>query len=433
MDTSSGFHYLDGHLHCDGHATGDIAADYGTPCYIYSGELLRKRFTRIRDAFGQWSPLVCFSVKCLANLSVLRLLADSGCGFDVVSGGEIYRVVRAGGDPSKIVFAGVGKTRAEISYALRQGVHMFNVESKAEMHAINEVAVDQGAVARVAIRVNPDIDARTHEKTTTGKEENKFGVSASETVMFAEQVKQMDGVELCGLHVHLGSPIYSVDPYVRALEKILSLRDELISSGIDIETINLGGGYCMSYTGEEVIGPADYAESVRPFLAKLNCDLIIEPGRHIAAPSGVLLVKVIYRKERPGGKTFLICDGGMNVMMRPTLYGAFHRIWPIRSPGGMPDVMSPEDDGYAGFETERVDVVGPICESGDYLAESRQIPSVPEGSILAVFDAGAYGFTMSNQYNAQCRPPEILTEDTSVELIRERESYEDLVEYEVDE
>jgi diaminopimelate decarboxylase len=371
--------------------------------------------------------LVCFSVKSLANLTVIKFLAELGSGFDVVSGGELYRVIQAGAAPSRAVYAGVGKTRAEIEYALRSGVHMFNVESAAEMLAINDVATDLDRTAPVAIRVNPDVDARTHAKTTTGKKENKFGVSISAARTLGIETSEMDGVDLQALHVHLGSPIYSTEPYVEALRKVAELRRELEAAGCTIRAVNLGGGYCMSYTGEPVIGPQDYAEAVGPVLEKMECRVIIEPGRHIAAPAGILLVGVTYNKQRDYGKKFVICDGGMNDLMRPTLYEAFHRIWPVENAGGMPSVMQPDAREYEGFATEIVDVVGPICESGDYLAKQRPLPPTKEGDVLAVFDAGAYGFTMSSTYNAQPRPPEVLVRDGAAHLVRERETYEDLV------
>lgn len=427
MAPQVGFRYIDGHLHCDGVPVRDVVARHGTPCYLYSGGVLRQRFERIREAFGRWDPLVCFSVKSLGNLSVLKLLGEAGSGFDVVSGGELYRVIEAGGDPSLAVYAGVGKTRPEIEYALEAGVHMFNVESAAEMRAINEVATELGCTAPVAIRVNPDVDPRTHAKTTTGKKENKFGISIPAAHRLGVETKEMPGVVLHALHVHLGSPIYSADPYVEALKKVVKLRRELAGEGAPTEAVNLGGGYCMSYTGEPVIGPQEYAEAVGPILEKMECRVIIEPGRHISAPAGILLVGVTYRKQREYGKKFVITDGGMNDLMRPTLYEAFHRIWPADSARGMPKVMKPDACGYDGFETEIVDVVGPICESGDYLAKDRALPPVDEGEVLAVFDAGAYGFTMSSTYNAQPRPPEVLVREGAPHPARGRETYEDLV------
>ncbi len=427
MNSDAGFRYIGGRLHCNDVSADEIAERFGTPCYLYSAGLLRERYCRIRDAFARWDGLVCFSVKSLSNLATLRLLAQWGSGFDVVSGGELYRVLEAGGDPSKTVFAGVGKTAAEIEYALRTGVRMLNVESGEELRAIDRLARGLGRRATVAIRVNPDIDPETHEKTTTGKKENKFGVSIAGSRRLAAEAASLSGVELRGLHVHLGSPIYSPEPYVHALEKISRLCTELRAGGCRMETVNIGGGYCISYTGEDVPGPEDYAASLQVLLEKLDCQVIIEPGRYLAGPSGLLLVRVLYRKESEDGKIFVVCDGGMNDLLRPSLYGAFHRVWPAHSPGGMPRVMRAEDRHYSGFRTELVDVVGPVCESGDFFAKDRPLPPVKGGALLAIFDAGAYGFTMSSNYNSRPRPPEVVVDSSEVFLARRRETYEDLL------
>ena len=432
MRSTPGFHYCDGKLTCDGVPAVEIAERFGTPCYVYSAGLLRERYGRIRDAFAARDALVCFSVKSLGNLSVLRLLAQCGSGFDVVSGGELFRVIEAGGEPGRTVYAGVGKTAAEIEFALGAGVRMFNVESPAELRCINDVARRIGRQATVAVRVNPDVDAKTHEKTTTGKKENKFGIGLSGTRELAAEAARMTGVALRGLHVHLGSPIYSADPYRHALEKLTTLVGELRSQGCRIDTINIGGGYCISYTGEPVIEPADYAAALKDSLEKLDCSLIIEPGRYISGPSGMLLVRVVYRKESEHGKRFVICDGAMNDLVRPTLYGSFHRIWPAVSDHGMPPVVKPEDRHYGGIQTQVVDVVGPVCESGDFFAKDRPLPAMEAGDVLAVFDAGAYGSTMSSNYNARPRGAEVMADAGEATLARRRESYEDLVAAEKD-
>jgi len=432
LRAQTGFQYEGGELVCDGVRAAELAERFGTPCYVYSARLLRERYGEIRDAFSDWDPLVCFSVKSLGNLAVLRVLARCGSGFDVVSGGEIHRVIEAGGEPSKIVYAGVGKTEPEIELALEVGVRMFNVESPEELRRIDAVAGRLGRRATVAVRVNPDVDPHTHEKTTTGKKENKFGISIPGTQALAREVQAMTGVELRGLHVHLGSPIYSAEPYRLALEKLTALRDELQTQGHTIDTINIGGGYCISYTGEPVIAPADYAATLKVSLENLACNLIIEPGRYVSGPSGVLLTRVTYRKRSDHGKTFIICDGGMNDLVRPTLYGSYHRVWPARCASGMPAVMKPEDQQYDGLQTETVDVVGPICESGDFFAQDRPLPPAKAGEVLAVFDAGAYGFTMSSNYNAHPRPAEVLVDGEQVVLARRRETYEDLIAAEKD-
>jgi diaminopimelate decarboxylase len=349
-----------------------------------------------------------------------------------VSGGELYRVLQAGVEPQKVVFAGVGKTQGEIEFALEKGIRMFNVESRAELQCIRQVAGSLGRAATAALRINPDVDARTHRKTTTGKAENKFGVGLGEAVELIQEARAWEEVELCGLHLHLGSPIYSAGPYVEALEKLCGLVEELSAAGCRMRLLNLGGGYCISYTGEPVIQPRDYAKALESYLERLECDVIIEPGRYIAGNSGVLLTRVIRRKESEYGRRFIICDAAMNDLVRPTLYDAFHRIWPVSSPQGMPPVMKEGQTEFEGFPTEVADVVGPVCETGDYLAQQRALPPMSGGDLLAVFSAGAYGFTMSSNYNSRPRPTEVLVEGGEDRLVRRRETYADLVTLEKD-
>jgi diaminopimelate decarboxylase len=427
------FAYRDGDLHCEDVPAARVAAEHGTPCYVYSAAALRGRYATIRDAFSPWDAMVCFSVKSCANLSVLGLLSGEGSGFDVVSGGELYRALEAGADPRRIVYAGVGKTVEEIEYALRSGILMFNVESRPEMEAINATACAMGARARVAIRLNPDVDPSTHAKTTTGKGGTKFGIGMDAAESLALDARSWDGVELRGVHVHLGSPICSTGPYERAVDRALELTGRLREAGCALDTLNLGGGFCMSYTGEEVTTPGQYAAALKTRLEKSGCPVIIvEPGRYIAGSSAVLLTRVIYRKESQFGKRFLICDAAMNDLIRPTLYEAFHRVWPVSSEAGMPAVVRPEEEGFDGVATELVDVVGPVCETGDYLARSRPLPRVEAGELLAIFDAGAYGFVMSSNYNARPRPAEVMVDGDRCRLVRRRESYEDLVAPETD-
>jgi len=426
------FHYRDGELRCDGVPVRDIADEHGTPCYVYSAASLAARFGSIRAAFARWDALVCFSVKSCSNLSILKLLAAAGSGFDVVSGGELYRAVTAGADPQKIVFAGVGKTADEIRYALGQGILMFNVESRPEMARLNEASTEMGACAQVAVRVNPDVDAATHEKTTTGKADTKFGVGIHEAEQLIGEAAGWQGVQVRGVHVHLGSPIYSTEPHEHALEKVAGMIGRLRDAGHVVDCVNLGGGYCISYTGEQVIGPDAYARALDSCLERLGCTVIIEPGRYIAGSSGLLLTRVVYRKETEYGKRFIICDAAMNDLVRPTLYDAFHRIWPVSSADGMPAVMRPEQRELEGRVTEVVDVVGPVCETGDYLARDRPLPPVEEGDLLAVFDAGAYGFAMSSNYNSRPRCAEVLVEGAGCRVIRRRETCEDLVALERD-
>ncbi len=427
MASETTFQYRNGELHCEDVPAARIADAHGTPCYVYSAGMFGARYERIRDAFGRWDPTVCFSVKSCGNVSILKLLAGAGSGFDVVSGGELYRALAAGADPRRIVFAGVGKGADEIEYALRSGILMFDVESRGELAQINSIAGRLGVRARAALRINPDVDPHTHEKTATGKGDTKFGISVARAEALARQAAEWEGVQICGLHVHLGSPVPSPEPYAAALAKLADLTERLRAAGCTLSYVNMGGGYCISYTGGQVTQPEEYASAVRPYLENLDCAVIIEPGRYIAGSSAVLLTRVLYRKETAAGKRFVICDAAMTDLIRPTLYGSFHRIWPACSERGMPQVIEPDDGEIAGFPTEVVDVVGGVCETGDFLAKDRPLPRVQQGDLLAVFDAGAYGFSMSSNYNARQRAAEVLVHGGEFRLIRRRETYEDLV------
>jgi len=421
------FHYRDGALHCEDVAVAELAEQWGTPLYVYSRAGLVERYRAIRDAFAARNALVCFSVKSCPNLSILSLLAAEGSGFDVVSGGELRRVLAAGGVPERIVFAGVGKTEEEIEFALRRGILMFNVESRAELEVIEAVGRRVGRPAPVAIRVNPDVDARAHEKTTTGKKGTKFGIDSDAVEDLVREAAGRPGLAVRGVHVHLGSPIMGPEPYVRALDRLLPLIERLRAVGAPVDSLNLGGGFCISYTGEETARPREYAEAVDSRLEKSRCPvIIIEPGRYVAGSCAVLLTRVIYRKETRAGKRFLICDAAMNDLVRPTLYDAFHRIWPVRSAEGMPAVLR-ADDAPGGLTSEVVDVVGPVCETGDFLARARALPRLEGGDLLAVFDVGAYGFAMSSNYNARPRAAEVLVGGSQARPIRRRETFDDMV------
>jgi len=420
------FKYRNKTLFCENVMIGDIISQVGTPAYIYSKNAILARYNELKTAFQDVDTLICFSVKSNSNLSICRILADAGSGFDVVSGGELFRAIKAGGAPSKIVFAGVGKMDREIKYALENDIFMFNVESVAELEHINTLAGEVNKVPRVAVRINPDIDARTHAKTTTGKKENKFGIDLSEAEKIIKQSARYPNVDLCGLHVHLGSPIYTVDPYVRALKKILALIQNCRNEGLDIEYMNIGGGYCISYTGEKVIRPKDYASKILPLVKEMQCNLIMEPGRFIIGNSGILISQVIYTKETVHGKKFVICNAAMNDLIRPALYDAFHRIWPVNTSIKMPAVENP-NKSMVKKGMELVDIVGPVCESSDTFATDRALPKVKEGDLLAIFSAGAYGFTMSSSYNSRPRPCEVLVDGDQFRIIRKRETYEDLV------
>lgn len=427
MDT---FEYRDKALFCEKIKIEDIISAVGTPAYIYSKNAILARYHELRTAFEDVDTLICFSVKSNSNLSICKVLAEAGSGFDVVSGGELFRAIKAGGDPSKMVFAGVGKTDREIRYALENDIFMFNVESQAELEHINQLAKEAGKVTKVALRINPDIDAKTHAKTTTGKKENKFGIDFTEAEGLIKQSARYGNIELCGLHVHLGSPIYTVDPYVSALRKIVKLIEKCRDAGLDIEYMNIGGGYCISYTGEAVIRPKDYASKILPLVKEMQCNLILEPGRFITGNSGILITRVTYTKETLHGKKFIICDAAMNDLLRPALYDAFHRIWPVNTGIPMPKAEDPEKSTKK-KGVDLVDIVGPVCESSDVFAANRALPKVGEGDLLAIFSAGAYGFSMSSQYNSRPRPCEVLVEGDQYHIVRKRETYEDLVKGEI--
>ena len=420
------FEYRGKTLFCEDVRIDDIISQVGTPAYIYSKNAILTRYHELETAFQDVDTTICFSVKSNSNLSICKILSEEGSGFDVVSGGELFRAIKAGGDPSRIVFAGVGKMDREIRYALENDIFMFNVESVAELEHINKLAGEADKVPRVALRINPDIDAKTHAKTTTGKKENKFGIDLTEAKMLIKQSARYPNVDLCGLHVHLGSPIYTVDPYVRALRKILALIQNCRNEGLDIEYMNIGGGYCISYTGEKVIRPKDYASKILPLVKEMQCNLIMEPGRFIMGNSGILISQVIYTKETIHGKKFVICDAAMNDLIRPALYDAFHRIWPVNANIKMPEVENPDKTAVK-KGMELVDIVGPVCESSDTFATYRALPKVKEGDLLAIFSAGAYGFTMSSSYNSRPRPCEVLVDGDHFRIIRKRETYEDLV------
>ncbi len=423
------FKYKNKTLFCENVKIDDIISEVGTPAYIYSKNAILARYNELKSAFQDVETLICFSVKSNSNLSICRLLADEGSGFDVVSGGELFRAIKSGGDPSKIVFAGVGKTDKEIRYALDNDIFMFNVESAAELELINKTAAETCKIPKVALRINPDIDAKTHAKTTTGKKENKFGIDFTEVENLIKHSAKYSNVDICGLHVHLGSPIYTTDPYVHALKKIVTLIEECRNAGMDIAYMNIGGGYCISYTGEKVIQPKDYASKILPLVKDMQCHLIMEPGRFIVGNSGILVSRVTYIKETMYGKKFVICDAAMNDLIRPALYDSFHRIWPVNTNIKMPELEKP-DKPMIKKGIDIVDIVGPVCESSDVFAANRALPRVQEGDLLAIFSAGAYGFTMSSNYNSRPRSCEVLVDGDRLRVIRKRETYEDLVRHE---
>lgn len=424
------FSYLAGRLHCEDVDVGELANRVGTPFYLYSKSTFLDHLERFTTAFRDLDPLICYSIKNCANINIIRLLVEQGAGIDVVSGGELYRALEAGADASRIVFAGAGKSDDEIRHALASGVGWMNVESEEEFENARAIAAGMGRAARVALRVNPDVyDAGTHEKTTTGKSRTKFGVDIDRAPQFFKTYGGDPYLKLSGLHMHLGSPIYSAQTYVRGINKLLGLTEQLEGAGHRIEMIDIGGGFVAHYDGQEEVQTWDaYAAQIvpvlKPFVGR-GGRVIMEPGRSISANAGVLIARVQYKKAG-GGKTFLILDTGMSHLIRPTLYGAYHFIWPTSVTPEFVPTSRRGDPGLGGLET--YDVVGPICESGDYLAHDRPLPPVGRGDLLCVFTAGAYGMVMASQYNATPRPPEVLVDGRSATVIRRRETYEDLVE-----
>ncbi|MBX6312447.1 MAG: diaminopimelate decarboxylase [Isosphaeraceae bacterium] len=418
------FHYRDGQLYCEEIPVAALAEKYGTPLYVYSRASILGTLKALQRAFAEVDPLVCYSVKANSNLSLLRLMAEHGSGFDVVSGGELYRVQKAGGDPGKTVFAGVGKTDDEIRAGLEAGVLMFNVESEAELDAIARVAQEMGKTAPVALRVNPDVDPKTHRYISTGKKESKFGMDIERSLRLAEQVTKMPSVSMIGMHMHIGSQITTTEPYVGAVAKGVKVIEELRRMGHPIRWYNMGGGYGIAYKGKEARPVEEFARAIVPGLKQTGCRMAMEPGRVIVGNAGLLVSRVLYTKQS-GEKRFLIQDAAMNDLIRPALYESFHRIWPVWVPAGFP--APPEDFEAAIPGTEPWDVVGPVCESGDFLAQDRPLPRLDRGDLLATFSAGAYGMVMASNYNTRPRAAEVLVEGGRDRLVRRRETLDDLL------
>jgi diaminopimelate decarboxylase len=418
------FQYKDKKLFAEQVSVEQIAVQVGTPVYIYSKATFLEHLQRIQKAYAQLDTMVCYSVKACGNINILRFLAQAGSGFDIVSGGELYRAVAAGADPGKIVFAGVGKTDAEITEGLNTGIAYFNIESEAELENLIRLAGTRGKKAKAALRVNPDVDYKTHKFLRTGKKETKFGVDIDRAQKVFARFGSNDTISLCAVHVHLGTGGKTIDPYIDAVKRILPLIDSLRRQGHTIEALNLGGGYGADYESDSVPSAADYAAGIVPLLKDMNLRLILEPGKSISANAGILLCRVVYLKQG-GAKKFVIVDAAMNDLIRPCLYDAFHFIWPAQVEQKYLPPKRSKDLHIAG--NEKVDIVGPICEGSDFLAKDRSIPPVKQQDLIAVFTAGAYGFTMSSNYNARCRAAEVLVDGDKFSVIRRRETYEDLV------
>ncbi len=423
------FHYRDNQLYCDDLPVADLAKTYGTPLYVYSQGAIVGALKALQQAFAELEPLVCYSVKANSNLSILKVMAEQGSGFDVVSGGELLRVEKAGGQPGRTVFAGVGKTDEEIAAGLKAGVLMFNVESEAELEAIDRVARSAGKVAPIALRVNPDVDPKTHRYISTGKKESKFGMDIDRSLKLGELIRGNPSVSMIGVHMHIGSQITTVDPYAGAAGKAVDLIGRFRAMGHPIGWFNMGGGFGINYKGHEAKQVAEFARVVVPEIKKTGCRLAMEPGRVIAGNAGILVGRVLYTKQS-GEKRFLIQDAAMNDLIRPALYESFHRIWPVAVPPGLP--APPEDYEAAIAGTETWDVVGPVCESGDFLAKDRALPRLDRGDLIAVFSAGAYGMVMASNYNTRPRAAEVLVDGAIARLARRRETYDDLLAPELD-
>ena len=407
------FQYHHGELYCEKVPVSRIAKELGTPCYIYSHETLIRHFHAYDSAFKDIPHVIAFAMKANSNLAILRLMAREGSGVDIVSGGELYRALKAGVPASKIVFAGVGKTPGEIRDALDADILMFNAESSAELHAINQVAAEVGKKARIALRINPDIDPKTHPYISTGLKKSKFGIAADRAVEDFVLAASMSHIDVVGVHAHIGSQLTDVTPFTAALKKVVSLIETLQERGLNIRYLNIGGGLGITYSDEKPPLPQDLSNAILPLVQGLKITLVMEPGRVIVGNAGILVTKAMYLKEGET-KSFVIVDAAMNDLIRPSLYEAYHDVRPVN-----------EEAGRRPKQT--VDIVGPVCESGDFLAKDRSLPVVKAGELLAVMSAGAYGFVMASNYNSRPRVPEVLVRDGEFHVIRERERYEDLI------
>jgi len=405
------FAYSQGQLHAEQVAVSDIAAQHGTPVYIYSRATLERHWHAFNDAIGEHPHLVCYAVKANSNIGVLSVLAKLGSGFDIVSAGELARVIEAGGDASKVVFSGVGKKHDEIRYALEQGIMCFNVESEPELHRINQVAGEMGTKAPISLRINPDVDAKTHPYISTGLKANKFGIARERALATYELAASLPHLNVVGMDCHIGSQLTEIGPFVDALERLLLLIDELAERNIIIEHLDVGGGLGVTYNNEQPPHPKAYTQAMaEKMVGRENLKLILEPGRAIAANAGILVTEVEFIKEGEE-KSFAIVDAAMNDLLRPALYSAWQKIIPVK------------EETTA---TPRIyDVVGPVCETGDFIGKDRELAIEPT-DLLAVRSAGAYGFVMASNYNSRCRPAEIMVDGDKAIVVREREKQKDL-------
>jgi diaminopimelate decarboxylase len=407
------FFYRDGRLCCGESSLTEIAEQTGTPVYVYSASGILERFHAYQSALGEEPNRVCFAVKANSNLAILHLLAQAGAGFDIVSGGELYRVLQAGGDPSRVVFSGVGKTRAEMEYALSEGIHSFNCESERELEVLSAAAAGLGKTASVAIRVNPDVDASTHPYISTGLRNNKFGIEIERAETVYRHAANLPGIRPESISCHIGSQILDATPVFEAVGKVVELARRLLHLGLPIRSLDLGGGLGVAYRPEQSAPPiAEFVTRLREAVAPLNLAILLEPGRSIVAECGALVTRVIFRK-RSAAKEFVIVDAAMNDLLRPALYSAHHEILPLDQSSPNPRILA--------------DVVGPVCETGDFLARDREMAAVEEGDLAAILTAGAYGFVLSSNYNSRPRAAEVLVEASGWRVVRDRETLTDLI------
>ena len=414
------FEYRNGEMFAEGVPLQRIAKEVGTPAYVYSLATLKRHYQVFDRAFAKVPHIVCFSVKANSNLALLRTFAKEGSGFDIVSGGELFRALKAGGDPKKIVFSGVGKKQDEIEYALRAEILMFNVESEDELVALNDIARGLGKKAPISLRVNPDVDPQTHPYISTGMKKAKFGVEIKKSVEVYKKAASLPNVDVVGVDCHIGSQLTSLSPFIDALARVREYLDRVLvgslqKEGAQIRYLDLGGGLGINYNDETPPQPEEYARAIIDGLEGLDITLILEPGRVIVGNAGILVTEVQYVKENDA-KRFVIVDGGMNDLIRPALYGSYQAIQPVLKTEA---------------ETIIADIVGPICESGDFFAKDREIGRPQRGDLLAVMSAGAYGFTMASNYNSHPKAPEILVDGDKYYIVRKRESLEDLINGEV--
>jgi len=414
------FQYQQNQLYAESVDLKYIADHYGTPCYVYSRATLERHWYAFEQALQGRKHLICYAVKANSNLSILKILATLGAGFDIVSIGELERVLKAGGDPAKVVFSGVGKSARELRRALDVGIHCFNVESVAELQRLNQIAAEMDKSAPVSLRVNPDVDAKTHPYISTGLKENKFGIPAEQVIAVYQQAAELSHIDIVGIDCHIGSQLLDIAPFIDALQRVLDIVAQLKTLGIELQHIDIGGGLGVCYQNEQTIEPADYINAVTELLADQDYQLIIEPGRALVANAGILLTEIEYLKpaSTEDGKHFAVVDAAMNDLLRPALYQSWQDIIPL-------------DSSDKSITAHNYDIVGPICETGDFLGKDRQL-SLQAGDRLAIRSCGAYGFTMSSQYNSRPRAAEVMVEGYHHRLIRKREVLSDLWQHELD-